>query len=121
MMKCDSCSDTIENNEQRELNTRILCEDCYMDALSPPKGCDPWAVYLGTRTSSLSEDQGITAIQAQILEIIKNNGEIEPEMLHAKLDDQISQPDLKRELATLRHMEKVRGKPKDGKVVIRLW
>jgi len=120
-MQCDRCSDTIENNEQRELNTQILCEDCYMDALSPPKGCDPWAVYLGTRTSSPSEDRGITAMQAQILDIIKNSVEIEAEMLHAKLDGQISQPDLKRELATLRHMEMVRGKPKDGKVVICLW
>ena len=22
-----------------------LCDDCYMDALSPTKTCDPWAVY----------------------------------------------------------------------------
>jgi len=120
-MKCDRCRDNIVKGEQRELNTQIMCEDCYMDALSPPKGCDPWAVYLGTRTSAQSEDKDITSIQTEILDIIKQSGEIEPEALLAKLDGQITQPGLKRELATLRHMEMVRGKPKDGGVVIRLW
>lgn len=120
-MKCDGCSDNIVKGEERELNTQILCEDCYMDALAPPKACDPWAVYLGTRSSSQSEGKNITDIQAQILDIVKQSGEIEPETLLARLDGQITQPDLKRELATLRHMEMIRGKPKDGKVVIRLW
>lgn len=120
-MKCDRCSQKIDSNEQRELNTQILCEDCYMDALSPPKGCDPWAVYLGTRASSQSAGKDITAIQAKILEIIKQEGEIAPETLLSKLNGLINQPELKRELATLRHMEMVRGKPKDGGVVIRLW
>ena len=80
-MQCDRCSDKIESGEQRELNTQILCEDCYMDALSPPKGCDPWAVYLGTRASSATGGPNITAIQIKILDIIKASGEIEPPCL----------------------------------------
>ena len=120
-MQCDRCKGKIENGEQRELNTQILCEDCYMDALSPPKGCDPWAVYLGTRASSQSNQKVITEIQTKILNIIKQEGEIEPETLLARLEGLITPADLKRELAALRHMEIVKGQPKDGGVVIRLW
>ena len=44
-MICDKCQDNIEEGEERELHGRTLCEDCYMDTLSPPKACDPWAVH----------------------------------------------------------------------------
>ena len=36
MMKCDRCNFKIEKGEERNLNSRILCEDCYIDALLPP-------------------------------------------------------------------------------------
>ncbi len=44
-MKCDRCSQTIDPNEAQEHFGQNLCEDCYMDALSPAKTCDPWAVH----------------------------------------------------------------------------
>jgi hypothetical protein len=34
---------------------------------------------------------------------------------------QIKPSDLERELASLRHMEKVRGELRDGKKIVRLW
>ena len=39
------CGVHIESGEEREYTGQMLCEDCYMDALSPVKTCDPWAVY----------------------------------------------------------------------------
>ena len=44
-MECERCKDIIESGEEREYAGRVLCEDCYMDALSPAKTCDPWAVH----------------------------------------------------------------------------
>ena len=44
-MRCDKCKEIIEEGEERELHGQTLCEDCYIDALSPAKACDPLAVY----------------------------------------------------------------------------
>ena len=43
-MKCERCKTVIAEGEEKELYSQILCEDCYMDLLSPAKGFDPWAV-----------------------------------------------------------------------------
>ena len=35
MMKCDRCNIGIAKGEERDLNSIILCEDCYIDAVWP--------------------------------------------------------------------------------------
>ena len=119
-MKCDRCKGDIEKGEDRELHGQTLCEDCYMDALSPAKACDPWAVY---SAKSFSKKDGpnveITQTQSKILQILKETGGVAPAMISEKL--QISPSDLEREIATLRHMEKVRGELREGKKILRLW
>jgi len=119
-MKCDRCGTAISENEKMEYQGQTLCEDCYMDALSPAKTCDPWAVY--SAKSFQKKDAAkveLTEIQANLLQILKETGGAEPEVLAKKLN--ISLSDLEREIATLRHMEKVRGELVDGKRIIRLW
>ncbi len=49
-MKCDKCSKPIDSEEAREHNGWTLCEDCYMDNLSPTRTCDPWAFYTAKST-----------------------------------------------------------------------
>ena len=39
------CNKQIEKQQGYEYQGRVFCEDCYMDILSPPKACDPWAVH----------------------------------------------------------------------------
>ena len=46
-------------------------------------------------------------------------GGVEPRVLVERLDLKAS--DLEREIAALRHMEKVRGQLRQGKRIIRLW
>ena len=75
-MKCDRCKTNIEKGEERKLHGQILCEDCYMDALSPARPCDPWAVYT---TKSLSEK--VDELQAKILKILEETGPKEPDAL----------------------------------------
>lgn len=118
-MECEKCKDPIEAGEEREHYGKVLCEDCYMDALSPARTCDPWSVH---SAKSLEEQTGrteITEVQEKILKILEETGGIEPRILVERL--QIKPSDLEREIAALRHMEKVRGELRDGKKVVRLW
>jgi len=36
MTDCVKCKISISDGEERELDSQILCEDCYVDAVSPP-------------------------------------------------------------------------------------
>ena len=36
-MECEKCGDIIEDGDEREFHGRTLCEDCYMDTLSPAR------------------------------------------------------------------------------------
>ena len=102
------------------LHGQVLCEDCYMDLLSPAKACDPWAVYSAkTFLKNDSSGPNLTPVQQRILEILQDEGPQERPTLCETL--QLKEADLERELATLRHMEKIRGELKEGKKLIRLW
>ena len=91
-----------------------------MDLLSPVKGCDPWAVH-SAKSFIKNHPQGVelTVLQHRILNTIKEKGPLELKDLAGILE--LKEPDIERELAVLRHMEKVRGALQDGKHVIRLW
>ena len=119
-MKCEKCGDAIQEEEEREPHGQTLCEDCYMDALSPARTCDPWAVH---SAKSLSKGRGgnieVNKTQAKIIQILEETGGAEPRVLSEML--QLKLPDLEREIAALRHMEKVRGELRNGKKIVRLW
>ena len=119
-MKCERCHDVIPEGEEREHYGRVLCEDCYMDVLSPLKACDPWAVH---SAKSFSKDEryvlNLNENQQKILDILKEKEPMEIKSLLEAL--RIKETDLERELATLRHMGKVRGELRNGKRMIRLW
>jgi hypothetical protein len=119
-MQCDRCHQTIKSGEEREHLGQVLCEDCYMDALSPSKGCDPWAVH---SAKTFSRQQGgrveLNETQKQILAVLGESGGVPPEILVKQLS--IKPADLERELASLRHMEKVRGELRNGEKYIVLW
>lgn len=121
-MKCDQCSTAIEQGEAREHRGQALCEDCYMDALSPARACDPWAVH---SAKSLEQHTGkaliLTPIQSEIMRILEETGGIERAALLERFDGRLTQPQLEREFASLRHMEKARGEKRDQKVFLRPW
>ncbi len=121
-MKCDRCNTQIEPGEERVHLGQTLCEDCYMDALSPPKGCDPWAVYAAKSFEKHSAGNvTLTRIQQEILNLLKEAGGLEPQELFRRLGNKLKPKDFERELSVLRHMEKVRGEKQGDRVVLRLW
>ena len=119
-MQCDRCKENIPDREERDFHGQTLCEDCYMVALSPARACDPWAVHSAKSFSEKSSRKvELTELQSRILNFLKETGGEEPEAVCRRL--QIPLPDLEREIATLRHMEKARAELREGKKFICLW
>jgi hypothetical protein len=121
-MKCDQCNAVIESGEERDHLGQRLCEDCYIDAVSAVKTCDPWAVHSAKTFEKLAGKDGLlTPRQVAILRLLKSEGAMEPTRVLKKLAGNLQFKDLEREFATLRHMEKVRGEKQGRKVLWRLW
>lgn len=119
-MRCDRCKQTIKKGDEIQIHGQTLCEDCYMDQLSPPRMCDPWAVYTAKSFAGQSSDGEIlTETQRKILKLLEETGGIELDRLVEQLG--ISLPDLERELAALRHMEKIRASLRDGIKIYVRW
>jgi len=124
-MECKRCKETIAKGEQRQHHGQIVCEDCYMDLLSPARTCDPWAVHSAQTFARKSGGSlELTEIQKKILEIVKEPGGAEPGgaepgVIVERL--QIKPADLEREVAALRHMEKIRGELRQGKKFLIPW
>lgn len=118
-MKCQRCQCDISADESYSHLGETLCDDCYMDAVSPPKACDPWAVYLATRTresSGLKGAEGLTPFQKEVYELIKGKGKVTPAEVMASFN--ITQRALEDVVATLRHCEMVRGQKEGDKVYL---
>jgi hypothetical protein len=100
----------MEPEEAREHAGRMLCEDCYMDALSPARSCDPWAVYTATRLKE--QEPMLNPAQEAILACIDRLGAPTPAQVRDCTGlDEVS---LQREFAALRHMELLRAAPRPG-------
>ena len=118
-MKCQKCQREISEDDSYTYLGQILCEDCYMDAMSPTKSCDPWAVYSATRTresSGFTGIEGLTSLQQEIYEFIKNQGKVTADDIITKFN--LTQRDLQNQFATLRHCELVKGHKEDDKIYI---
>lgn len=117
-MQCEKCGAECPPEELIEQNGRKLCEDCYMDQVSPLKACDPWAVQsakgtLATGTPGSSPE--LLPLQRKMLDVIVDAGRITPAALAAELQQPLKE--LERNFAILRHMELLRGeKGEDSKV-----
>jgi hypothetical protein len=119
-MKCDRCGVLIPEGDEMEYYGQVLCERCYMQALSPAQACDPWAVRSAKTLSQMDDTYStLSAIQANVLRVLDETGGLELTALAKSL--QIELPELERELATLRHMEKVRAELRAGRKIIVLW
>ena len=114
---CDQCGVTIPAGDEQQNNSQILCEDCYMDTLSPTRICDPWAVH---HAKSCSESEStMTTTQKNLIEILTETGGVEIEELATRL--KLTKKETERNLATLRHMEKIKARPENGKKIFCLW
>jgi hypothetical protein len=119
MVKCQRCQRDIPEDETYSYLSETLCDDCYMDAMSPAKACDPWAVYSATRTresAGLKGVEGLTDEQKKICEFIKNGDKVTAAKVMTNFG--ITQQELEKVVATLRHCELVRGQREGDKVYL---
>jgi hypothetical protein len=118
-MQCNKCGASIDKGEEKELRDQILCEDCYIDALSPVKVCDPWALYNAKSLErNTTEPPPLTPIQSEILDVLKGAGSLEPSVVLLRLKKKLTIKELEREFAVLRHMDKVRAENAGDRI---LW
>ncbi len=113
-MNCDRCNAAVEAEEVREHDGKRLCEDCYLDAVSQVKACDPWAVHLA------KSDKGrgalsLTPRQEQLYQLVKDKKEIA--FPDAARHLHLAEEEVRREFATLRHLELLRA-CKQGDLVL---
>ena len=116
-MNCEKCGGTTTPEETFQHTGQKLCEDCYLDLVSIPKTCDPWAVHSAKKTALINH--GLTSAQQKILDLIKKNGPLTAEEICRRLS--IEADEFQRSFATLRHMELARGRKKGNQVYFTLF
>jgi recombinational DNA repair protein (RecF pathway) len=116
LIQCTKCGKKIEKQQCYEYQGGVFCEDCYMDILSPPKACDPWAVH-SAKTFLKGKDKlsTLTPLQLGIVNYIKEKGEATLEEMIENLN--LKEEELRREFAVLRHMEVLKATKKEGKIL----
>ena len=117
-MKCHRCGAHLEEGESREHAGQELCEDCYIETLSPVQACDPWAVHLA-KSDKMRSGVHLTPLQQKIYDLVKKRAAI-PFPEAAKLLG-LTEEELRREFATLRHLELLRGQKHHQQVLITLF
>lgn len=119
VMKCNRCDREIPESESYEYFSEVLCDDCYLDIKFPAKACDPWAVYSATRTresSGLKSTEGLTELQRAIYEFIRDKGKVTRGEVMENFN--ISEGELKTQVAVLRHCELAKGHKEDNRVYL---
>lgn len=118
--RCTRCGREIEKQQCYEYQGRVFCEDCYMDILSPPKACDPWAVH-SAQTFLKGKDKlsTLTPLQLKIVDYIRGKREATIEEMVENLN--LAEEVLRREFAVLRHMEILRASKKEDKIFYTLF
>ena len=116
-MRCDKCRAEVSAEEKFEHSGHTLCEDCYLDIVTIPKTCDPWAVHSAKSTPQLSD--GLTAEQQELFDLIQKSGPLTVEEICTELS--IDSNKFRRNFATLRHMELARGFKKGDQVYYTLF
>ena len=114
-MKCATCGMEIAEDSVMEISGKKVCEDCYIDISAKPKACDPWAVH-SAQTFLKGKDKlsTLTHLQLNIVNYIKGRGEATIEEMVENLN--LTEGELRREFAVLRHMEILKATKKGEKI-----
>ncbi len=119
-MECSKCKAGIPKGEEREHKKEVLCEDCYIDVLSPAKFCDPWATFNAKSFPANSHESALTDNQKKIIRVLEETGGTTPDVLTERLKGQVSQEDGERECAALHRIGIISIKSRNGSAFISL-
>ena len=116
-MQCEKCGNVIDPEDTYERAGKRMCEDCYLDMMSQPKLCDPWAVYAAKK--SAEHNLSLTPLQEHLLSLLKEKGPLTEREICKALE--ISADEFLTNFATLRHMELARAFKKNDQVFFTLF
>lgn len=118
-MQCAKCQDLIPEGDQYNHEGRILCEDCYFDAVEPLRTCDVAAVQSAKKTRALTGQtgvEGLTELQKNIYNFIQEQGKAT--MLELAEKFQLPEKELQKQFAVLRHCELLKGRKEDSTIYL---
>lgn len=121
-MNCERCGAPIAENESYNYRGKILCEDCYLGALQPPKACDVAAVQAAKKHREQfgqSGTEGLTDLQKDLYNYIKQQGKATKPELIAKF--KLPEWELEKQFSILRHCELVKGRKEGDQIYIVLF
>lgn len=121
-MICEICKEQIAEGDQCNHLGKILCEDCYVEAIEPPRTCDVAAVYSAKMSRKLAGQEGtdgLTDLQKDIYNFIKAEGKVTHEQILKKFN--LAKWQLEKNFATLRHCELVSGFKENNQIFVRIW
>jgi hypothetical protein len=116
LVKCHVCRGELEKEDVIEEESKILCEDCYIESHHKIQACDPWAVRskkIFRAEAGFEGTEGLTELQKAIYEFIVSSGGVNKEEIAQKFS--ISLLETENQFALLRHCELVKGQKRvDG-------
>lgn len=118
MMQCERCGSACEPEELRERAGQKLCEDCFIDVAGEVKTCDPWAVHLAKSDKGRGA-MSLTPLQERLYELVKSQREISIPEACRQLG--LEEAALRREFATLRHLELLRATKRGTEILLTLF
>jgi len=118
-VKCQLCGREVPLKESYVWSGFRICEDCYFERSSPVRTCDPWAVYSAKQALKISgakAEEILTEDQKRIYSLVKTKGKVTIEELLNQL--KIPRHMLEAHIATLRHLELIKGLREGNKTYI---
>lgn len=113
---CAKCGAPFQDEEPRGYFGQFLCEDCYLEAVSFVRTCDPWAVHTAKSLKNLPGGLILTPQQQKLYDLVRERHEVLRQEAARFLG--ISEDELQREFAVLRHLELLRACKKDEGIVL---
>ncbi|HYE67015.1 MAG TPA: hypothetical protein VEA58_00300 [Anaerovoracaceae bacterium] len=118
-MECARCKVTIPEGDSYNYYGKTLCEDCYIQAIDPPRTCDVAAVHAAkTHREMFGQEgtEGLTEQQKNIVEYVKKHNKATKSELISTFD--LSAPELDRLIAVLRHCELIKARKIENEIYI---
>lgn len=110
MVLCEKCKAEIPEGDEMKLHGKIVCEDCFVAGVQPPKTCDVAAVHsakMHRQMAGQTGTEGLTELQKNIYEFVKYKGKVTKDELVEHFELPLTE--IERQFSVLRHCELLKG------------
>ena len=118
-MECSRCNQPIPEGEECNYRGKLMCEDCYIQAVEPLKTCDVAAVHSAKTHRAASGQtgvEGLTELQKSICQYVNERTKVtKPELLKAF---DLPARELDKLISILRHCELIKARKIENEIYI---